>query len=329
MNALRKTRHMKLIQSQNKVICFGAANFDIKQKTLQEPILGTSNTVKTTWSPGGVARNIAENLMRLGISVVLISRVGNDEKGICLLNSMEQLGMDISGITKSPTLPTGTYTALLNPHGELVVGMADMEIYDELTPSVISNSISKLKNATYWILDGNLPEETLKYIAKKALPNTKLWAIAVSVPKISRLPSVLSRLNGLILNIDEFTAFFGNKSQSLKTIKKSCAEFHAKGIETIVVTRGKQGVVLASSECTLCFKAMKKITVDVVGAGDAFAAGLFYGLQTGLEAFQAVPYGLAAAGLNIETLSSSIPELSLKKLVEEMCRIPETSVEIV
>lgn len=322
-------RHMKLIQSQNKVICFGAANFDIKHKAVREPILGTSNTVKTTWSPGGVARNIAENLIRLGISAILISRVGNDEKGNCLLNSMEQFGMDVSGITKSTTSPTGTYTALLTPSGELIVGMADMEIYDELTPTIISNVVSKVKNASYWIIDGNLPEETLKYITKKTLPNTKLWAVAVSVPKISRLPSVLSRLNGLILNIEEFTAFFGNKSQSLKTIKSSCNELHAKGIETIVVTRGKQGVVLSSKDCTLSFKAMKKTTVDVIGAGDAFAAGMFYGLQTGLEAFHAVPYGLAAAGLNVESNSSSLPELSLKKLVEEMCRIPASSVEIV
>lgn len=320
---------MKLIQSQNKIICFGAANFDIKHKSIQQPILETSNIVKTTWSPGGVARNVSENLMRLGVSVILISRLGNDEKGRCLIKSMEQSGMDVSGMTHSPSLPTGTYTALLTPEGELVVGMADMDIYEELTPLVISPIISKVKTASYWILDANLPEETLKYIAKKSLSKTKLWVVGVSIPKIKRVPSVLSRLNGLILNVDELSAIFGTKSQSLDTIKKSCTELRNKGVENVVVTRGKQGVVLASGDCTLYFKAMKKTTVDVIGASDAFTAGMLYGLQSGLEPFQAVPYGLAAASLSVETDASSVPDLSLKKLVEEMCRIPETSVEIV
>lgn len=320
---------MKLIQSQNKVICFGAANFDIKHKSIQDTILGTSNIVKTTWSPGGVSRNVAENLMRLGVSVILVSRLGNDEKGKCLLKSMEQSGMDISGITQSQTQPTGTYTALLTPQGELVVAMAEMDIYEELTPLVISPIVSKVKSASYWIVDANLPEETLKYIAKKTLPNTKLWAVAVSVPKIKRLPSMLSRLDGLILNVDELSAIFGNKSQSLETIKKSCTELRNKGVKTVIVMRGRQGVVLASEDCTLNFKAMKKTTVDVIGAGDAFVAGMLYGLQSGLEAFHAVPYGLAAAGLNVEVNSSALPDLSLKKLVEEMCRIPDTSVEVI
>lgn len=320
---------MKLIQSQNKVICFGAANVDIKHKSLQKPVLETSNIVKTSWSPGGVARNVAENLMRLGVSVILISRVGNDEKGKSLLKSMEQSGMDISGITTSQTHATGTYTALLTPEGELVVGMAEMDIYEELTSAIISPIITKVKSASYWILDSNLPEDTLKYISKKALPTTNLWVVNVSIPKIKRLPSVLSRLNGLILNIEELTALFGNKSKSLETIKQSCKELRAKGVGTVVVTRGKQGVVLASDDCTLYFKAMKKHTIDVVGAGDAFAAGMLYGLQSGLEPFQAVPYGLAAAGLNVECDTTALPDLSLKKLVEEMCRIPESSVEIV
>lgn len=321
---------MKKIQSQNKVICFGAANYDIKLKAFQAPILETPNIVKTAWSPGGVARNITENLMRLGVSVILVSRLGNDDKGRCLLKLMEQSGMDVSGITISSVHPTGTYTAMLNPAGDLVVGMADMEICKELTPKVISPIIAKSKNASYWIADSNLPEETLKYIAKKTALTTKLWIVTVAViPKIKGLSSVFSYLDGLILNVDELSAIFGKKNPSVEFIKKSCQELRTQGIKTIVVTRGKQGVILASEDYTLSFKAMKKATVDVTGAGDAFAAGMIYGLQSGLEACQAVPYGLAAAGLNVELDSSSLPDLSLKKLVEEMCRIPENSVEVI
>lgn len=300
------------------VLCFGAANHDIKLQTFYEPILESPNIAKTDSSPGGVARNISENLTKLGISTTLISRLGADEKGRNLLKLMVHSGMDISGITHSQAKPTGTYTALLNPTGELVVGMADMEICNELTPEVVCPIISESRGSPYWIVDCNVPKETLRYILNTVLPTTRLWVVTVSVvQKMLGLATEFSNFDGLILKACELSALFEEKNQSFKSIKNCCDRLHRRNIKTIIV-HTKNGIVFSNGDQALHYKIVKDTAVDVTGATDAFAAGLIYGLQSGLEPNQAVPYGLAAARLNMDTNYSSQPNLSLNKLLQEM-----------
>src|SRR4051794_37969875 len=119
-----------------KIMCVGGATIDIKARTLEPAVLRSSNPVKsmTTW--GGVARNIAENLARLEFPVSLISRVGNDVEGDSIVNRLNLFQIDSSGVSRSARFPTAKYTALLEPDGEMIVAMADMGIYDELTPEL-------------------------------------------------------------------------------------------------------------------------------------------------------------------------------------------------
>ena len=74
-------------------------------------ILGTSNPGSVFTDDGGVARNVAVNLMRLGREVVLCSRVGNDEAGRRVLAQ----SVDTSLVTVSEGRPTASYTAILEP----------------------------------------------------------------------------------------------------------------------------------------------------------------------------------------------------------------------
>ena len=74
---------------QQRVVVIGGANMDFKSRTLGAAIPTTSNPGTTQQAVGGVGRNIAENLARLGISVSLISAVGRDALGDILLSETE------------------------------------------------------------------------------------------------------------------------------------------------------------------------------------------------------------------------------------------------
>ena len=60
------------------VVVVGGAVLDQKLRTRDAPVLGTSNPGVSEAGVGGVGRNIAENLARLGTSTVLVAPVGDD-----------------------------------------------------------------------------------------------------------------------------------------------------------------------------------------------------------------------------------------------------------
>ena len=59
------------------IVCIGGANIDRKLRSEQVLQMGTSNPATLSETPGGVARNVAENLARLGASVQLLTAVGD------------------------------------------------------------------------------------------------------------------------------------------------------------------------------------------------------------------------------------------------------------
>jgi len=64
---------------EHRVLVVGAAGLDLKVRPrTAEVALGRSNPGEIRWGWGGVARNMAENLARLGTEVQLITAVGDD-----------------------------------------------------------------------------------------------------------------------------------------------------------------------------------------------------------------------------------------------------------
>ena len=83
-------------------------------------------------SAGGVGRNIAENLARLGTRTHLVAAIGADGLGDQVLAATSGAGVHVEQVRRSARA-TGTYTAVLDADGELVVAVADMAATDELS----------------------------------------------------------------------------------------------------------------------------------------------------------------------------------------------------
>ena len=142
---------------ERTVACIGAAHIDRKATAAGPVVPGSSNPVTMRVGAGGVARNVAENLARLGLSVTMVSRVGHDREGDAVLDGLGEAGIGFDLVTRSATAPTATYTALLDKSGELVIGLADMGIYDELTVDVLEPLLPRLEKIPVWFIDCNLP----------------------------------------------------------------------------------------------------------------------------------------------------------------------------
>jgi len=138
------------------VLVIGAALLDVHARSRANVVHGTSNPARMMSTPGGVGRNIAENLARLGTRVSLVALVGPDDAGDRVLRETAEAGVDVSLVMTGPE-PTGTYLAVLDRDGELVIALSDLTGTEGLTPERLSAVASAIEEAPYVVVDGNPP----------------------------------------------------------------------------------------------------------------------------------------------------------------------------
>jgi pseudouridine kinase len=283
------------------IIVVGGANVDIKAKVAGHHLLGTSNPGVVTTTAGGVGRNIAHNLARLGASVALISAVGDDPYGDVILNATARAGVDVSPVLRQQ-FATGTYVAQLDGDGEMISAVSDMRILELVTPDVIRGNATKLHKARLVIADCNLPIESLIAIAELAGP--KLAIESVSVEKSKKLPRVLHAFPVFLAtpNLHQIEALFGNRD-----IEHAVKRLHQMGLSSVVVHAGSEGAFASDGKDLEHIPAQASGSVmDVTGAGDAALAGMLHGLLLGDDLFQAAARGQATAAQVVKSTRSTL-----------------------
>ncbi|GAA5514091.1 pseudouridine kinase [Deinococcus carri] len=301
-------------EGQGRVVVVGGANVDVKARTLAPAVPGTSNPGRTTQAAGGVARNIAENLARLGVQTSLIAAVGRDAPADLLLRQTGDAGVDLRATLRLDQ-PTGTYTAVLDTSGELLIAVAAMQIMEALSPAVLSERRGVLRGAAWVVADGNLSAETLAHLlALCAEANVPAVFEPVSVPKAVRLLPALGAgqvPHTVTPNVAELGALVGcDVPDTPDALRDACAELHARGIRTVWVRRGTRGSLLSGPEGVTELPAQPARVTDVTGAGDAMLAAYLAALLAGEPPAEAARHGHAAAALTVESAEAVAPTLT-------------------
>ena len=190
------------------VLAIGAANMDITGNT--EHALAAQDSIpgRSRCAPGGVARNVAENLARLGRDVRLISAVGDDLYGASVTESTRRAGVDVQGYQVMAGQATSTYLSLHGPDGDMALALNDMAILEHLTPDRLAASAGLLHRAGAALVDCNLSEATLRWVVGQA-GDTPLFAEPVSAFKCRLLLPWLGRIPTLKANRLEAQALTG------------------------------------------------------------------------------------------------------------------------
>jgi pseudouridine kinase len=288
------------------VICIGGAAVDRKYRAFEPVLPGTSNPVRGERGFGGVARNVAENLARLGTATALVSCVGADDAGRSLSDYLQRAGVDVDAMIVAGDSRTAEYSAVLNPDGSLAVAFADMAIFDHLTPGRLEPLRPRLSRAQWLFADCNLPSESLAAIIDLARQNAcRLAADTVSIAKAVRLPDDLTGIDLLFLNRDEAAALLAGGNASPEEMVQRLLE---RGAEDVVLTLGGEGCLVAGPDGLNRVPAASADIVDVTGAGDALVAGTLTGLLAGDGLSEAVVAGTKAAAATIASKDSVIPK---------------------
>jgi pseudouridine kinase len=312
-----------VLPDKRPVLCIGAANLDRKLRTLETLQMGTSNPAYAEEVHGGVARNIAENLARLGLPAALLTAVGDDAAGTSLQQRAEGAGIDTRGSLRLNNTYSGTYTAVLDERGEMVLALADMALYDQMTPDFLASRAPQRGAAAMVVADLNLPLDSVAALLQDARRDAvSLVIVAVSQPKMARLPQQLHGLRLLVLNHGELETRVGRKLAGEAELAAACREVQAQGAQDIIITCGGEGVyhtsyTLAGEAGLTWLPAPQVDVVDVTGAGDAFAAGVCWSLYHGNgDLTLACRRGLKVAAMTLESPDTVSPLLAADILEE-------------
>jgi pseudouridine kinase len=291
-------------------VVIGGANVDVKARSSAAVTPGTSNPGSTYSSAGGVGRNIAENLARLGTRTSLLASIGTDAFGEQLLGQTSAAGVLVDNVLRSKA-PTGTYTAVLDHDGELVVAVSDMKAVEELDPAYVLSSKDLIASASFLVLDGNLRLD----VVTTALDLAQSASIPVLIDPVSdvkaqALAAALLQQRPIFVitpNRSELAALTSLPTRTDAQIGAAAAVLHNAGVTNVWVSLGERGSLLFSANEPSAAVTLFDISdtaarvVDVTGAGDAMVGGLVHALLDGRSLEAGIHFAHAAAALNIES----------------------------
>ena len=117
---------------KNRICVLGGMNMDITGAPHASLCPGDSNPGTVRMTPGGVGRNIAENLARMGFQVELMAPLGNDGFATLLRQACMQDGI---GLSLAPSLPmaSSVYLCLMDGRGDMYAAVNDMALCESLS----------------------------------------------------------------------------------------------------------------------------------------------------------------------------------------------------
>ena len=308
-----------ILGEQPGVVVVGGANVDVKARSAARATPATSNPGTASMTPGGVGRNIAENLARLGVRTHLVTAIGRDAAGENLLTQTGAAGVHLEYVHRSE-LPTGTYAAVLDCDGELIVAVADMAAVEAIGPEQVNLARDVITTAGLLVLDANLAAATLAHARDLAhIAQVRTIVEPVSVPKAATLASSITAdrpLYALTPNREELSALTGLPVRTDRQLAIAAGSLHRRGVEHVWIRLGRRGSILSSASSGLTMLAAGEVTVlDVTGAGDSMLGAFCFAVLDGRDPVDAARLGHAAAALTIASPHTVRPDLT-PRLVE-------------
>lgn len=301
------------------VVVVGGANVDLLGVACGRLNAEDSNIGRISESPGGVGRNIAENLARLGARPHLVSAFGTDAHGRWLRDECVRDGIDVGDSFDVADVPGSRYLAISDSGGDMRMALNDMRALDAITPSALAGLAPLLDRATVVVADTNIPAETLTWLAQNCV--APLLIDPVSSAKAIRISSLLDRVYALKLNVLEAGALLGEtlRAEDGDACEAAVRELVVAGVQRVFLTRGAAGVLAADATEILSLPAPRVTIANVTGAGDAFSAGVAYATLSGLSLRSSAEVGSAMAALALaseRTVSLAVDTATIQNALE-------------
>ena len=280
------------------IVVVGSINLDIAcyGETLPRPG-ETVHSERYAIGLGGKGANQAAAAARLGNQVAMIGRVGNDAFGEQALAALNDFGADTSGVLRDVANATGIAIIGVDARGEnaiSVIAGANMA----LDASDLARGGDVIAHCKVLLTQREIPEEVTLAACRQA---RRAGAIAIHdpapAPKHGMPDALLGEFDWLTPNESECEALTGIRPASPTEAARAADRLIARGARTVVVKMGANGVYAKGPGGEAFVPPFPVKTVDSVGAGDCFNAGLADALARGAALPAALRFAAACGAL--------------------------------
>ena len=308
------------MKNNGYISVIGGSNMDIIGFPYKELILKDSNPGQVKIALGGVGRNIAENLVHLGVPTKLISAIGEDIYGKRILEHAISIGLDMSSSLISSQIPTSVYLAILDEKGDMMAAINHMKVLDEISVEFIQNKKQVIENSKICIIDTNIPTDVIDYILDN-FKSTDFFLDTVSGVKAQKVKNRIGAFHTIKPNRLEAELLSGIKTDSFANMIKATEYFLTQGVKRVFITLGADGVFFNDGSIHKLIPNPKIKVVNATGAGDAFLAALAFCHFNNYGIDESARFSMTAAILALsyeETIDPNISEENVKKKMKEI-----------
>ncbi|OOF62468.1 ribokinase [Rodentibacter sp. Ppn85] len=224
---------------------------------------------------GGKGANQAIAAAKLGANVMMMSKVGDDAFADNTIRNFQQYGVNTDYVEKVPGVSSGVAPIFVDKSSQnriLIIKGANAH----LKPSDIDKAKERLKNCKLFILQLEIPLETVYYAIDFANENN-IPIILNPAPASKELDiNYACKCDFFMPNETELEILTGLPVENMEQIRTAANSLLSKGLKNLIITLGEKGSVwLQGSELTY-IEPYKVNAVDTSGAGDAFIGCFAY-----------------------------------------------------
>ena len=289
----------------NSLLLIGGSNIDFIATCSNKLVKHTSNIGTVSITNGGVMRNIAENLARLGNKVDFITAIGNDPLGVALRQELLDLGINV--YTPEITKNTGSYVAINDYNHDLYAGVCDNQIFDDLSIDFLKSHENLIRSHEYIGIDTNLNQETIDFLVNN-FPDKKFIVDGISPTKVLKIKNYLDKLFLIKCNIYEARALMG-----IDLVEKDLVSgLLARGAQNVVVSHGSQDIYFGSNHRKVDLVHVEEVKdfVNTIGCGDALTSGVIDYFLAGKKLKEAVAFGNELSRVVLMSKGATSKEIS-------------------
>jgi len=281
-------------QSYDVIVC-GSLHLDIMVKAQHLP-RSDETAIGSEWAYkcGGKGRNQAEMAARMGARTAMVGRIGNDDFGTRLIESLDQARVDRSQISVDPTTGSGMSVAILESsgnYGAVIVSGSNLK----LDPSDACQSWEALGGGKLLILQNEVPEPINIALARLARKQGAA-VILNAAPARPMASELLDQIDILVVNRVEAAMLAGMPVENLVDASKAAAKLTGETRDVIVTLGGDGLLLLMRNGYETAVLAEKVDVVSTHGAGDSFIGALAAKLASGATLEAATRHASRLAG---------------------------------
>lgn len=298
------------------ITVIGGINIDIEGAPYGTLIGADSNPGRVSVAFGGVGRNIAENVCRMGGDCAMVSRTGTDVMGMGAKQALQALGADVCAIESVPGEETGMYLSILNEKNDMALAICGMDIVERITPAYLAKWIDRVNASKIVCVDCNLSEEAIAYLTDHV--TAPMFLDPVSVTKAERVKKYVHRFHTVKPNRLEAEVLTGIPITDDTSLRKAAAWFMERGVKRVFISLGERGAYYKDEQEEGIVGTRLVELKSATGAGDAFSAAILMGYVLNCSAEETARMGIACASIAMEAKTAVNPQMSMEEVKKRL-----------